>query len=441
MAHEMAFDDIANAPATAAERAPARGEERSVAFWGLMMFTFVLFVAPQSFVPGLGALMPAKLAMAVAMGAYLLSGHSFPVTRTVQYAIAFVGCAILSIPLGFWPGGSVDVFFDLLGKSLVVFILIASVVDTPRRLKILIGAMIGFGTVAAVYAVIQYRTGMLDPTGRRIAAFQSPLATNPNDLALTLNILLGLALGLLPVVRRRNRRILLMIAMAFLVAGIVASFSRGGFVILGVLGVAWAVQAVRARGIQAIGVLLLVALVFAVAAPPAYVDRLATIFDTEADQTGSAAQRWEVMGTALGYIAERPLFGMGLGNSRHVAVVRGGADSEAHNSYLKAGAELGVIGLAVYVLFVLSAYTAARTVRRRALGRPGGAELASLAGGVELAVLAFAVGALFSPVPYHFYFYYPAGLAVALTVMMARFEAEAAADDFVPAEAMAADEA
>lgn len=441
MAHEMAFDDIANAPPTPAERAPARGEERSVPFWGLMMFTFVLFVAPQSFVPGLGALMPAKLAMAVAMGAYVISGHHFPVTRTVQYAIAFVGCAILSIPLGFWPGGSVEVFFDLLGKSLVVFILIASVVDTPRRLKILIGSMIGFGTVAAVYAVIQYRTGMLDPTGQRIAGFQSPLATNPNDLALTLNILLGLGLGLLPVVHRRHRRMLLMAAIGFLLAGIVASFSRGGFVTLGVVGIAWAVQAVRTRGIKAIGILLLVALVFAVVAPPEYVNRLATIFDAEADESGSASERWEVMATALGYIAERPLFGMGLGNSRHVTVVRGGLDREAHNAYLKAGAELGVVGLAVYVLFVLSAYTAARTVRRRALRRPGGAELASLAGGVQLAVLAFAVGALFSPVPYHFYFYYPAGLAVALTTMLARFDAEAAADEPAPAEATAADEA
>ena len=53
MAHEMAFDDIANAPLTSEERAPARREERSVPFWGLMMFTFVLLVAPQTFVPGL----------------------------------------------------------------------------------------------------------------------------------------------------------------------------------------------------------------------------------------------------------------------------------------------------------------------------------------------------------------------------------------------------
>src|SRR5919197_3134363 len=195
MAHEIAFGDMTEGPATyAARESQARATARSVPFWGLMMFTFVLFVAPQTFVPGLAALMPAKIAMAVAMVAYVLDGRRFPVTPTVQWAIAFVGCAILSIPLGFWPGGSVNAFFDMLGKSLVVFLLIASVVDTTRRLKILVGSMLVYGTIEAVYAAYQYRTGALDPTGQRIAGFQSPLAANPNDLALTLNILLGLAL-------------------------------------------------------------------------------------------------------------------------------------------------------------------------------------------------------------------------------------------------------
>jgi O-antigen ligase len=419
MAHEMAFDDIVDARETSA---PARSEDRSVAFWGLMMFTFVLFVAPQSFVPALGAIMPAKLAMAVAIIAYVLSGKRFPVTPTVQWGIAFVILAIVSIPMGFWPGGSVDVFFDLLGKSLVVFLLIASVVDTPRRLRILMASMIGWGMVAALYAIVQYRSGEFD--GQRIEGFQSPLATNPNDLALTLNILLGLALGLLPLARRGTRRVLLLGAIAILIAGIVATFSRGGFVTLGALGVAWMLRTVRTRGVQAIVAVVLVAVIFTLAAPSEYLGRLSTIFDSQADETGSASERWEVMGTALGYIAERPLFGFGLGNSRHVTVVRGGPDREAHNAYLKAGAELGVGGLFVYTMFVLSALFAARRVRRRLQRDPDSGELAQLAHGVEMAVMAFAVGALFSPVPYHFYFYYPAGLAVALNVMANDIEAK-----------------
>ena len=75
-------------------------------------------------------------------------------------------------------------------------------------------------------------------------------------------------------------------------------------------------------------------------------------------------------------------------------------------------------------MFVLSALFAARRVRRRLQRDPDSGELAQLAHGVEMAVMAFAVGALFSPVPYHFYFYYPAGLAVALNVMANDIEAK-----------------
>ena len=424
MAHEMAFDDVANTPQTSEERArreSVRPEERSVPFWGLMMFTFVLFVAPQSFIPGLAALMPAKIAMGIALVAYLLSGRSFPVTPTVQWAIALTACALLSIPLGFWPGGSVTEFFDFFAKSLVVFLLIASVVDTPRRMKLLIGSMVAWGTFAAVHAIDQYRTGALDPTGR-IGGFNSPLASNPNDLALTLNILLGLGLGLLPIVRVRSRRMLLLAALALTVAGIVASFSRGGFITLAAVGLVWGARAARTRGVQAIAGVALAGVLILTVAPSDYVGRLSTIFDSEADESGSWTERWELIGTALGYIAERPFFGMGLGNSRHVTVARGGPDRETHNAYLKAGAELGVTGMIAYTAFVASAFVAVRAVRRRLGRHPDGREVASLAWGVELGVVAFAVGALFSPVPYHFYFFYPAGLAVALTVMAGRFE-------------------
>ena len=44
-----------------------------VAFWGLMVFTFVLFVAPQNTIPALRALAPARTAVAIALIAYLVN--------------------------------------------------------------------------------------------------------------------------------------------------------------------------------------------------------------------------------------------------------------------------------------------------------------------------------------------------------------------------------
>jgi hypothetical protein len=51
-------------------------------------------------------------------------------------------------------------------------------------------------------------------------------------------------------------------------------------------------------------------------------------------------------------------------------------------------------------------------------------DLFYLAEGIQLSLLAFAVAAFFHPVGYHVYFYYLAGLAVALKNVWATHEAK-----------------
>jgi len=399
--------------------------QKSVPFSGLLLFTFVLFVAPQHIFPALEPLMLAKIAVGLSLIPYLLNRAmtSRPLTMmtpTVRWALVLGALALLSIPAGAWPGGSVDILIDLFGKSLVIFLLVANVVDTVERFRALVATMIGCGAIAATQALVNYATGHFDPTGQRVAGYESALAANPNDLALTLNIALGLALGMLPVLRRPLRRALLVAAMALMVGGIIVTFSRSGFVTLAVLGAMWAARTLRERGGRALPSIALVVVVVMVAVPAGYSDRLSTIVDTDQDPTGSANERWDVMMIALGQIAERPILGYGLGNSIHVTVERGGLAREAHNAYLKLGAELGIAAIVIYVLFIVSAYASARAVRRFFERRREGWELGRLAGGVEMALVAFAVGALFSPVPYHFYLYFPAGLAVAIFAIGAR---------------------
>jgi O-antigen ligase len=344
-------------------------------------------------------------------------------TPTVKWALVVGGLAVLSIPAGFWPGGSVDVLVDLFGKSLVIFLLVANVVDTERRFRALVAAMVACAAIAALFAVMNYAAGRFDPTGQRVEGYDSALAANPNDLALTLNIVLGLALGLLPVLRRSVYRTLLVAAMGMLVAGIIVTFSRSGFVTLGVLGAVWAARRLRERGGRALPSIAVVVLAVMIAVPAGYSDRLSTIIDTERDPTGSADERWNTMMSALGQIAQRPILGHGLGNSVHVSVAQGDIPREPHNAYLKVGAELGLPAMAVWVLFIVSAIMSARAVRRFFERRREGWELGRLAGGVEMSLIAFAVGALFSPVPYHFYLYFPAGLAVAIFAIGARVPA------------------
>jgi O-antigen ligase len=427
MAHDMTLGGDGLMDATASPRTGPRVRRRPlrspVPFYGIMLFTFVLFAAPQNLVPPLQELMLAKLTVGVAMAAYLVNrfgtGRLTVFTPPVRWALVFGAVAVFSIPLGFWPGGSVNVFLDLLGKSLIVFLLLANVIDTPRRAKLLIGSMIGWGALVGAYVVWQFGAGMVGPYGERIAGYDSPLAANPNDLALTLNILLGLALGLLPTLRRRRPRLLLLGAITLLVGGVIVTFSRGGFLTLAVLGIVWTVRALRRQGILALVPLVTACMLMLLAAPPGYLTRLSTILDTETDPTGSAQERWVLMVAAVTQMTERPLLGYGIGNSLHINVARGLPSNEPHNAYLKVGAEMGLGGLLTYLVFLGSVLAAVRGVRRRLARDPRRRELAHLAWGVQLALVAFAIGALFSPVPYHFYLFYPAGLAVALATMAA----------------------
>jgi O-antigen ligase len=435
MAGELAVGHL-RAPRAPAKLTRTKGwpkpARKAVPFSGLLLFTFVLFIAPQNLLPALEPLMLAKLTVALAVIPYLIdrviSARPLTVrTPTVRWIFVLAGLAILSIPAGFWPGGSVSTFIDLFGKSIVIFLLVANVVDTEQRFRTLVATMVGCGAFAALHAIANYAAGRFDPSGQRVAGYESALAANPNDLAMTLTIVLGLALGLLSVERRRRHRWLLIGAMSVMVAGIIVTFSRSGFVMLAVLGAMWAARALRDRGTRAVPAIVLVVMVIAIAVPAGYSDRLATIVDTDADETGSANERWDTMVIAAAQMLERPLLGYGLGNNVHVSVSRGQTAREAHNAYLKVGAELGMPAMVVFALFVLSALATARAVRKFFERRREGWELGRLAGGVEMALVVFAVGAMFAPVPYHFYLYYPAGLAVAVFAIGARVPASVAA--------------
>ena len=95
--------------------------------------------------------------------------------------------------------------------------------------------------------------------------------------------------------------------------------------------------------------------------------------------------------------------------------------SKVHNVYLEYAVDLGIPGLVLFLLLMVSCIKAAAFVRDRSLQIVGLRELAYLAEGIRISLVAFAIAANFYPVAYHLYFYYFAGLALAVK---ATYEAE-----------------
>ena len=221
-----------------------------LAFGGLIAFTFILLLAPQMIVPALAVLAfirPALFAASVAAVSYLcnrmLTGRPLTViTRELWLGAALLVWASITVPVSYWPGGSVAVLAGVFVKSLLVFWLIANVVNTPERLRRFMIVLSLAGGPLALTAILNYRAGVFMEGAtavKRITGYDAPLTQNPNDLALMLNLLVPLAIGLLLTRPRPLLRTLLFMTIGLEAVGIILTFSRAGFLAMGVTTVAW----------------------------------------------------------------------------------------------------------------------------------------------------------------------------------------------------------
>jgi O-antigen ligase len=402
-----------------------------------MAFTFVLLVAPQAHLPALRPFRLALVAAVVAIAARIVDclarGLPLAVRRPeMAFTAGIVAWAVVTLPLSSWPGGSVSFLLNGYFKTVAVFWLLGNVVDTLPRLAQAAWALTWLSVPLALTGIRNYLSGAFIEAGhgvRRIEGYDAGLTGNPNDLALMLNLILPLSLALLVAARRASVRAALIAIVALQAGGVIVTFSRAGFLTLGVVFAAYLWRLLRRgrRGFAA--VLLAVALAGLAALPAGYAARLATIADMSADVTGSAQSRWSDMAAGVRFVLEHPVFGAGIGmNTLALNALRGPEWMAVHNVYLEYAMELGLPGLALFVLLVVSCLRTVRRVRQRTQDVPALAELSWLAEGLQVGILAFAAAAFFYPVAYNFYFYYLAGLAVAAGVLADRALAGAAAD-------------
>ena len=402
-----------------AEAAPERPEIR-VAFGCLLAFTFILFVAPQTLVPGLEQLSLAKVAMVLGIVTALAGRLSagLPVAPWLPESKLILGLWLwggLSIAWSMWPGGSFELLTNEFGKSVVLFFVITSVVDSARRLRMLLASMAIWGVLVAGTVIRNYVEGHVIGFGRAVG-FASPLADNPNDAALVLDLLLALSIGLFSTMRTSVGRLLLATAMGAFVVAVVLTSSRGGFIGLLVIGVVLALREWRRRpGLVIVFVVL--GLLAGLLAPEGYGTRLTSIYDFASDQTGSADARWEGMIESATLMLTNPL-GVGLGQNvlglRHRGLPTW---HTVHSVYLQIGAELGLVGLGIFVVACWKLVRGMSRILRVLEVVPGTEVLRALGRGVEIALLAFLAQAMVYPVAYNFYFYYLAAFSVAVRAM------------------------
>ena len=275
-------------------------------------------------------------------------------------------------------------------QNLLLFLIVFTAVRERRHAVWVTAAFVAGATIAAIFAII-YRP---DP-GQYDVARATGTIGDPNELAAVLVAGVILSGVLFFLVRRSPAlRLATLGALALCTVGLLSTFSRGGLIALGCAIVASVFVGGRYRP-AILSVMTVVGLLgfgyFAAIAPQASRDRI-----TKLDGGTGRTDIWRV-GSRM--VSAHPVTGVGSGNfqlsSVHYLLKNPGAvrydyfvdhPKVAHNTYLHVLAELGIVGLGLFLAIVGfaigCAYKAARTFTNA-----GDLDMELLARGLMLAMI------------------------------------------------------
>ena len=357
-------------PVTSVPRwtAPPRA---SAGFGIFLLLNAALFLRPAEIVPGLTGLEIYQFlilaCLAVAFPAVLdqLSPRMLDTRPVTACVLGLFIAVVLSHLNRFDVSGAASCGYEFF-KLVVYYLLFVSLVTTPARLKRFLFWLAIFAAALALLAVLQYHDLIRLPNLKALQAVETDRATgrdvivrrlqatgpfhDPNDLCVLLVVGILLAAHGLTDRRKGSWRLAWLGPSFVLLYALALTQSRGGFIALlgGLLVFLHARFGWSAT--LGLGALLVPALFFV------FAGRQTDISAT----SGTGQERIQIWSDGLMLFREAPLFGVGM-NEYELSV-----GHVAHNSYLQAFAELGIVG---GILFVGAFFVAFATLR--SLGTQG----------------------------------------------------------------------
>ena len=428
---------VGTEPGGGAAARPSRWDPLTLALGGVLL-QYVWRV--QEVLPVLRYVQFTAVVSAAAILLFVVQGHPRRRLTTLRHplfrpVIAITVLAVLSVPTSLRVGGSFDFLTGNFLKTVALAGLLASSVrdraDVERLLRVFVIG--GAGYVLAAVAFAGSGSGRLGGKG----------SYDPNDLGLFTVCTIPMCIYLMRRAAPMRDRISGAVSTVVLLAGTVQSGSRGGFLALIALSLYALLGLGAVRRSKRITVAVVTFSVIAGVASDSYWDRMRTILRPEEDYNWAGmaeSGRIELWKRGLGYMAERPLSGVGVnqfdvaeGTLSPQALARqesglGFRWSAAHSSYVQVGAELGVFGLLAYVALLIMSYREARRVARAA-AVPADRLLAQAFGGT---VTAYVVGGAFLSQAYSTYLYFAIGLLIGFSRVVTRARAAAAAGVSAP---------
>jgi O-antigen ligase len=343
---------------------------------------------------GLGLLTVSKLIGALAMIAWFLAwsrGRQPIATVALFWPVAGLAAWILlSLAMAYDQSAAMLFASRYLMFFVLVFLVVQTVDGQLQRATQLAAVAVASAAVAALIGLWNFFGGAERAVG--------PLQ-DPNDFGFLLAVTVPLAMHQFQIASRPARRCAAALALASILAGTLATFSRGAIIGLAVAG-AFSLLTRRLRTRWAL-LFLATALLIAGTAnllQPETLDSALTRKEHVAQTNVNL--RLVAWGIALDEFGSSPLLGVGPGNFEKRYIEFGlPADEDGpittHNAYLNVLAELGLPGLMLFLAYLAVSW---RFLRRRIPDDPAAnAFRSSLAAGFVIAL----VGSMFLTEQYY----------------------------------------
>ncbi|MDD5008082.1 MAG: O-antigen ligase family protein [Syntrophorhabdaceae bacterium] len=294
---------------------------------------------------------------------HILIYRDFKMKKSAQNWIAMGFCITLLCSSFKYPSFSFSQFVEL-SKLFVLYFMVINLVRTPRHILIIFWFIVFLSLIAGIVGVYQYTHGIGMYSSEDGVLRITGTSLDPNDYAMHIVMVLPLILSFFLVSRNIFVRVLLVFTSILLLANIVFTFSRGGFIGLGIVAFASFVILVAQKRIKPVGIviILIIMVMISTAIPSKYWQRMLTSFNPS---EASASARLESWKAGIGMMVDHPVVGIGLGAFAYEYALRANIQTYefkvkiprfAHNSYIQVGAEAGVIALALFLLLIIFSF-------------------------------------------------------------------------------------
>ena len=386
----------------------------TLTFVGLYLFSIMVLFRPYELVTELGFLKSTAFYFAAATLAiyiptqFATEGSLTILSTEVKAILALMFIALVTIPIAKDPATAWDQFNEPFIKAVLIFVVMVNVLRTRKRLINLMWLSFAMGIYLSYMAIDLYMKGEFAVEDYRVAVNIGGIFENPNDMALHFVIITPLAIALALASKSKFSRIVYFAMATLFVSANMVTFSRGGF--LGLLASAivlvWKLGRKYRLNVTIASVVIGGSMILL--APGNYGLRMLSIFIPGLDPVGSSDQRRELLERSILVTLRNP-WGIGIGNFPIVGV----RNLVTHNAYTQVSAELGILGLIAYLIFMISPFRKLGAIERTLFAKDVNDWFYYLAIGLQASIVGYMVTSFFASVAYNWFIYYLIAYAVA----------------------------